>query len=456
MLDIYCLTEDFPAARPSYAAAYKKYMKLLRLEPATNSAGQPIAEKMQEYSFLLRYNAPAWKEKFKEAMDKVLCMLPVPNAEANDLSPEQPEERAPEYNGDAWKIYEDLTEPRLPIKYETETYQYGGLFDMIWLTKDAHYIFNHYTMFCTHREAFMQSLIESIGINIHSQADKYGLGAAAHIYNAPRQLGLGNLQWPDMDRLIKLHKVALFAGDPPTTPADMLKRFKHRYWGPNRAMSQKAKAKVMSRPATQMKPSALTQAFNVHWETCGRIPFWHSLKENVLAAATETKAVRKRATTKDTPVTKQRFVEDMPAMEEYLTEQLKDVHLDYHKIDIVSAVFYQRLHELGREVFEKMPDRVVPHMDVDRWSGIDFASEAFEQEAKFHELRAKAGGDPSKLPIQDCDYLLDSINCLANTLYTFGISRVRGEVAAEEGVNVPVHVRRFRLRGSEDMQTETG
>lgn len=61
----------------------------------------------------------------------------------------------------------------------------------------------------------MQTLTESIGLEILNHADRHGLCAMVHLYNAARQMGLGNLQWPAMDRLIELHKVALFAGKPP-------------------------------------------------------------------------------------------------------------------------------------------------------------------------------------------------------------------------------------------------
>ncbi|KAG8161096.1 hypothetical protein KVR01_009360 [Diaporthe batatas] len=183
----------------------------------------------------------------------------------------------------------------------------------------------------------------------------------------------------------------------------------------------------MNRPVTQMKMSALTQAFNVHWETCGRTPFWHTLKENILAAASETKAARKRATRKDTPVTKQRFLNQ------------------------INAAFHEKLHYHAREVFGKLSNRILPKKEVDKWSGIEFASEALVQEAEFHDLRIKAGDDISKLPIQDCDYLLDSINCLADTLRAKGIGPGQNATAGGESVNMPVSATRFRIRSSDDL-----
>lgn len=44
--------------------------------------------------------------------------------------------------------------------------------------------------------------------------------AVSHLYNALQQTGILNAQWPDMDRIIKLHIKPLFNGQLPTTPKD--------------------------------------------------------------------------------------------------------------------------------------------------------------------------------------------------------------------------------------------
>lgn len=442
MLDIKELSDKFPAGRPSYEATYRKYTNLLGVKMDTTST--PVLVTTHDTPFVFGGDTPAWHSKVKTATDKILSMLPIPQSDGNDHPSEQEEQGRLVGCIQAWEIYQELDQLRL--KRTQEDYLVSKTFDCFRLPKDTRFFFDHYTMFATHREVFMQALTESIGIDILNHGDRQGLGVMAHLYNASRQLGLGNLHWPAMDRLIELHKVALFAGDPPTTPADMLKRFSLRHMGPKRAMSRKQREKIMSRAVTQMKPSAITQALNEHWDTCGRIPFWYTLEANALAEASE-----KKGTKSDTPTTKQMFVENLPAMEEYLVRQLRDVRVDYLEIAGVNAEFNKNLLKHARKEFEKQSNRLLNKEEVDYWSGIDFVSEAFEQEPGLHEAMAKCRDDPSKLPVQDCDYLQDSINCLASTLRAKGIGLGQSFSADGEDVNMPTSLTRFKIRGSEDL-----
>lgn len=441
MLDIKELSDKFPAGRPSYEATYGKYANLLGVKLNTTSA---VLVTTHDTPFVFGGDTPAWHSKVKAATDKILSMLPIPQSDVNDHPSDQEEQERLVGCRQAWEVYQELDQGRL--KHTQEDYWVSEAFDFFRLPKDTRFFFDHYTMFATHREVFMQALTESIGIDILNHGDRQGLGIMAHLYNASQQLGLGNLHWPAMERLIELHNVALFAGDPPTTPADMLKRFSHRHMGPKRAMSRKQREKIMSRAVTQMKPSAITQALNEHWDTCGRIPFWYTLEANALAEAAE-----KKGTKKDTPTTKQMFVENLPAMEEYLVKQLRDVRVDYLEIARVNAEFNKNLLKHARKVFEKQSNRLLNKEEVDYWSGIDFVSEAFEQEAELHEAMAKCRGDPSKMPTQDCDYLQDSLNCLASTLRSKGIGLGQTVAADGEGVNMPTSLTRFKIRGSEDL-----
>lgn len=50
----------------------------------------------------------------------------------------------------------------------------------------------------------------------------------AHLYNALRQLNLVEIQSPEFERIIDLHKGAIFANDVPVTPADMYRRMAYR------------------------------------------------------------------------------------------------------------------------------------------------------------------------------------------------------------------------------------
>lgn len=460
MLDIKEICDAFPASRPNYDEMHESYMNLLCLELRKQPEGEPILMPKEETQLVRGVGLDGWTDKAYEIMAKVYCILPVHYTAADDRA--KPFCSIPVRSDDGldfaldipWReafdvdckksveVYKGL-DP-LALKYSTEEYQRTRLFKFIFLFMDANYLVDNYPLFTTSRKAFMETQIESIGIELLN-VNKHGIGAMAHLYNASRQLGLGNLRWPAMDRLIDLQKVALFAGDVPTTPAAMLKSFAHRYWGPTGKMSRKEKEKRMNRAITLMKPSAMTQAFNEHWDTAGRIPYWYTLESNALAAAADEKPGGKKPVSNNPSL-----FESMSMMEDYLTKQLRDVRVDYLEIDQLSVDFGNDLLKHARAVFEKQANRVLKPEDRDLWSGIDFVSESFEQEAQLHEAMSKCGGDPAKLPVQDCDYLQDSINCLASALRAKGIGG--GSDATDGGpVNMPTSLTRFRIRGSEDL-----
>lgn len=463
MLDIKEICDAFPESVPSYDEMHDRHMDLLGLKVEKEANSEPALIHSQE-SPLIRgalTGIDGWESKVREIMTKVNCMLPmrttavndgvktlctipVRSAEGFEFEMDIPWQQ--EFDVDCkttLELYKRL-DP-LVLKYSTEEYRRSRLFKFIFLrTTSANYLFDNYPMLTTFREAFMQTLIESAGIEILN-ADKFTIGAMAHLYNASRQLGLGRLRWPAMDRLIDIHKVALFAGDLPTTPAAMLRSFSHRFWGLKGRMPLKKKVRHMSRAITMMKPSAMTQAYNKHWDTAGRIPFWYTLESNALETAA------KKDGRKTTSSLNPSFVENIPVIEEYLTKQLQEVRVDYMEIDKVGVEFNKNLLKHARGKFTKQANRVLQPEAQDLWSGIDFASESFEQEAQLHEAMAKCGGDPSKLPIQDCDYLQDSINCLANVLMAKGIGGGPNTADGDEGVNMPTSLTRFRIRGSEDL-----
>lgn len=461
MLDIKEICNAFPASRPSYDDMYDSYMNLLGLKMHKVPDEDELLPICKEGSPLARgVGSDDWEDKVCGILEKVFCILPVHNTAVNDRAKtfcSIPVRSADgmnfaidvpwrdEFDVDCKKsveVYKGL-DP-LALKYSTEEYRRARLFKFVFISTGAFYLVDNYPIFTTSREAFMQTLTESAGIEILN-ANKHETGAMAHLYNASRQLGLGNLRWPAMDRIIDLHKVALFAGDLPTTPAAMLKSFSHRYWGPKGRMSRKEKTRRMNRAITLMKPSAMTQAYNEHWDTAGRIPFWYTLESNALAAAAEKKAGKKRPVSPSPS-----FIESIPVIEEYLAKQLQDVRVDYMEVNRVGQDFNKGLHKHARGIFQKQGNRVIPDEADDRWSGIDFVSESFEQEAQLHEAMSKCGGDPSKLPVQDCDYLQDSINCLASALRAKGIGGCP-DATDGEAVNMPTSLTRFRIRGSEDL-----
>lgn len=464
MLDIREICDAFPASRPSYIHLFDSSYTMLGLRLFRESVSDSVVIPTEDSPLGRGGDDEGWLIKVMKILDKVTSMLPARNAAVQDdtnafctvalRSTDNIESTVAvpsqeELDVDSTKaldIYRKL-DPKA-FSYSTDEYRRSRLFKFIYAPIGllGLYIENNYPLSTTIRQAFMETLIESAGIEVMN-VDKHGVGSMAHLYNASRQLGLGNLRWPTMDRIIELHRVALFAGDVPTTPAAMLKSFSHRYWGPKGRMPRKEKMRVMNRAITFMRPSAMTQAYIEHWDTEGRIPYWYTLESNALAEATEKK---KKGKKNAAGATNRSFVENMPVVEEYLAAQLRDVRVDYMEVDRVGVHFSRALLEHARGVFGRQANRVVRPEARDGWSDIDFVSEAFEQEAQLHGAVAKCGGDPSRLPPQDCDYLQDSINCLARSLRANGIGVGQGD-AGEEAVNTPTSLTRFRIRGSDEL-----
>lgn len=441
MLDIKDVCSSLLVSKPSYEEAFDRYLGALgvKILGYQGPLHMPMMTQTDDSPLLRGAGQEGWYEKVDEIMKKILLMFPTPDRFSDTYLVKEP--RLEDSNLQCWDCLELYTKlERRAVKCTSTEFFKSGTIERIRLFADTNYIYENYPIFVPNREAFMQTMTESVAIEVLN-VNKHVVSAMAHLYNASRQLGIGNLRWPTMDRVIQLHKVALFAGELPTVPAAMLKTFTHRNWGPRGRMSHKEKKRRINRAVTMMKPSAMTQAFIEHWNTAGRIPFWYALEANALAAAAEKKAGKKTQTPNNPS-----FFDSMPVMEEYLTKQLQDVRVDYMQIDKVGIDFYKDLLKHARGMFSKQGNRVLQPEDIDSWSGIDFVSESFEQETLLHEAMAKCGGDPSKLPIQDCDYLQDSINCLANALRAKSIG-----VDMDESVNMPTSLTRFRIRGSEDL-----
>lgn len=451
MLDIKEVCSSLLVSKPSYEETFDRYLCALGVKilvyqgpPDMPIMSLPIMTQTDDSPLLRGAGQEGWYEKVDEIMKKILLMFPTPDRFSDTyLVKEHRLEDSDLQCWDCLELYAKLE--RRAVKCTSTEFFKNGIIERIRLFADTNYIYENYPIFVPNREAFMQTMTESVAIEVLN-VNKQVVGAMAHLYNASRQLGIGNLRWPTMDRVIELHKVALFAGELPITPAAMLKTFTHRYWGPKGRMSHKEKKRRMNRAVTMMKPSAMTQAFIEHWNTAGRIPFWYALEANALAAAAEKKAGKKTQTP-----TNPSFFDSVPVLEEYLTKQLQDVRVNYLEIDKVGVDFYKDLLKHARGIFSKQANRVLQPEDTDSWSGIDFVSESFEQEAQLHEAMAKCGGSPSKLPIQDCDYLQDSINCLASVLKAKGIGCGPDAADGDEGVNMPTALTRFRIRGSEDL-----
>ncbi|OTA99282.1 hypothetical protein M426DRAFT_16577 [Hypoxylon sp. CI-4A] len=72
----------------------------------------------------------------------------------------------------------------------------------------------------------MASMVEEAGIEFANE--HLAIFGVAHLYNALRQLGICDFRWNFMDKLIDIHRKALFADVIPKTPKEISSRFRFR------------------------------------------------------------------------------------------------------------------------------------------------------------------------------------------------------------------------------------
>jgi hypothetical protein len=96
--------------------------------------------------------------------------------------------------------------------------------DIGWIipNRDLDFYMNKNPLYCGTVVMAQRLSAEEAGVRL---ANHHGLiFAVAYIYNALRKMGLTDIVWPDMERIITLHTKYLFAGDVPSTPEEMRAR----------------------------------------------------------------------------------------------------------------------------------------------------------------------------------------------------------------------------------------
>lgn len=91
---------------------------------------------------------------------------------------------------------------------------------------DANFAMTHNPLYCGTLALRLLTNMEESGValanNVHT------VFSTAHVYNALRQLHLLDVPSPELEHVINVHKVAIFANDIPLTPVDMFRRMAYR------------------------------------------------------------------------------------------------------------------------------------------------------------------------------------------------------------------------------------
>lgn len=119
---------------------------------------------------------------------------------------------------------------------------------------DDSFIYTQNPLYCGTLSFNLAANMEEAGITLSNH--HLVIFAVSHIYNALQQTGILNAQWPDMDRIIKLHIKPLFNGQLPTTPKDFHTRFCLRLgFSPrNFAPNQRAPRSIIRTPGNRDGP----------------------------------------------------------------------------------------------------------------------------------------------------------------------------------------------------------
>ncbi|KAI2462915.1 hypothetical protein F4781DRAFT_441454 [Annulohypoxylon bovei var. microspora] len=110
---------------------------------------------------------------------------------------------------------------------EIEEVEYPiDLRDGIWPHESKTFLMDNNLLYGGTAVLDLVALAEHAEIKIANHS--FSIFCMAHIYNAARQLSQLDVSWPEMDRVIELQKVAIFANDLPTTPKEISTRFMYR------------------------------------------------------------------------------------------------------------------------------------------------------------------------------------------------------------------------------------
>lgn len=122
---------------------------------------------------------------------------------------------------------------------------------------ETDFILKHNPLYCGHFALQLVVEIEEAGVALTNH--HFSIFAAAHVYNALRQLNVIQHRWPEMERIIEVHAKPLFAGSIPTTPDTFFRRiaFRTGLTGPLKRFDVDKKWKIQTTLGSKVLKSLL-------------------------------------------------------------------------------------------------------------------------------------------------------------------------------------------------------
>lgn len=196
----------------------------------------------------------------------------------------------------------------------------------IWPNKDPNFATNRNPLYCGTILLNLAALTEEAGVALANH--HLSIFATVHLYNALRQMGLTQIRWPEMDKIIENHIGPIFAVSIPTTPEDMQSRMFYRLGSVSNSKiyDKKQPWKIHSSPVTH----TLMQFFESK-EPLEKI--FHQLEEQIhnkeqslVARPKSNSQVSQKRTTYRRQLTPFQFISKL---EKYIPTVLPDMTINY-------------------------------------------------------------------------------------------------------------------------------
>lgn len=152
---------------------------------------------------------------------------------------------------------------------------------------------------------------------------------AAHLYNALRQLKMLKTSWPVMDRIIELHKKAIFANDIPTKTFDMADRLSYRIDAENKRQKRHhLDAKYEFKAPTSIEPLRMILEADVSTQARALFKIEQNL-EHQEKTSNEIASISRNLQHGKPQTTPERYVK---SLEKVLSPVLDDLSIDYVRL----------------------------------------------------------------------------------------------------------------------------
>jgi hypothetical protein len=192
--------------------------------------------------------------------------------------------------------------------------------------KDPNFATNRNPLYCGTIILNLAALTEEAGVALANH--HLSIFATAHVYNALRQMGLTQMRWPDMDKIIENHIGPIFAGSIPPTPEAMQSRIFYRLGGVSNSKlyDKKQPWKIHSSPATH----TLMQIFESK-EPIEKIIHQleeqiHNNEQSLVACPKSNSQVSQKRTTTRRQLTPLQFISKLG---KYIPTVIPDMTIDY-------------------------------------------------------------------------------------------------------------------------------